>query len=253
MEWQDVIDAMGRGQTWCGGIFQPQVRAVKNWCQTQVFAIDVDNNDEVVPLATLVQHYTRLGFPPNGWYFSLSSSDEQPKFRILWVVDDPVTDRDKAVGFNRWLIKNSMGAADSCTIDLARLFFGGKDAYNTGHNFIPYDLLPTIGRKVKKKSTFQKRKYVKDANKLLSAVKYVREAIADPAGSKYITRYRTVFNGAVYLYSASDGVWDEGQIWGFISKCIDKYPEHWADYHHTDEEMEQWVSKAVEWSEENVQ
>ena len=76
MEWDEVINAMGNGQTWCGGIFHPQVRASKNWLQTQVFAIDVDNNDEVVEVAQLSQHYTSLGFPPNGWYFSLSSTPE---------------------------------------------------------------------------------------------------------------------------------------------------------------------------------
>lgn len=245
---------MGRGQTWCGGIFYPRVRAVKNWCQTQVFAIDVDNNDgEVVEVAQLSQHYTSLGFPPNGWYYSLSSTPERPKFRMLWVVEDPIDDLEKAKGFNRWLIKNSLGAADSCTIDLARLFFGGKDAYNTGHNFIPCDLLPTVGRKVKRKSTFKKRKYLKDANKLMAAVTYVSKAIADPAGSKYITRYRTIFNGAVYLYSASDGTWDEGKIWAFMERCITKHPEQWVNYHHTQEEIEGWITKAVEWSEDNVQ
>ena len=243
---------MGRGQTWCGSIFEPKVRAVKNWKSTQIFAIDVDNNEKITPLSTLTQHYTRLGFPPNGWYFSLSSKEEQPKYRLIWITEEPVEDIEIAKGFNRWLIKNSLGAADACTIDVARLFFGGKNSYNTNHPAIPNDIIPVIRQVKKKRKKFVKRDFVKDTGKLMSALIFVKKAIANPAESHYVTRYRCIFNGAVYLYSASDGVWDEERIWNYMLSAIEKNPEHWADYHHTYEDMQKWIECAVEWAEDNV-
>lgn len=248
---RSFMDAMGNGRTWSGAIFEPQIKKAKYWARQQVFAIDVDNNgDEKIGIGELAQHYTHQGMPPNGWYESLSSTAEQVKFRMIWMTEEPVTDPIIAKNFNRWLIMNSKGFADSCTINLDRLFFGGKAPYLCCDQPIPNELIPQKEEKQRKNSysNTRFRDFIEDPTRYRIAKRYVKRAIADPTGHRWITRYKTIFNGAVYLITASNGTLSVDEVYDYMMGCIDKNPDAWENYHHSHDEMYDWVCRAYDWA-----
>lgn len=252
-DYTELTNCLSNGQTWCGGIFDPEVKKAKNWIRQQVFAIDVDNGGEIpIRVDELFNHYLDLGFPPSFAYHSLSSTEETPKFRMVWITEKPITRPQKAINFKRWLILNSMGFADSCTINLDRLYFGGKDLVNWYSDTIQISNLPQAEQKTREKKKVIRKDYVSDEYAMFIAFSKVLKAIKDPFNSQWLSRYKTVFNGTVYLIAASEGTISEEAILDFYKTNMKRFPEIWENYHHTMDEIEDWISKAYNWAEENV-
>lgn len=256
MSFPEFLEAMDRGCTWAGGTFDPPVKKAKNWTSQQVFAIDVDNNDgRNYPVNELANHYRHLGFPPNGWYFSLSSTEEQQKYRLIWVVEEPIIEPEIAKNFKRWLIKNSDNCADSCTINLDRLFFGGKNSHLISCDFIPNDIVPQVKKLTKKRKKEERwDKGVLRGGDLVEFVtmkKIVRAHFRDPS-KKYITRYKTIFNCAVMMYKYSQGTWGPDEIFDYFSTLMESTPKIWANYHYTMDEVYNWIERACDWADDEV-
>ncbi|MDJ0827715.1 MAG: hypothetical protein QNJ16_19680 [Rhodobacter sp.] len=253
ISFEDFIEAVGQGQTWSGGIFSPLVKKSANWVCQQCFAIDVDNNDgDNITPAELIDHYAGLNYKPNGFYYSLSSSRKKLKFRLIWILEKTISDSEKAKFFKQWLIVNSLGYADSCTINLDRLYFGGKNSEIIHEAPIKLAKIPQEEIR-KKKSLYKPAKVantILNPNEMMATLAACRIYIADPS-KKYLTRYKTVFNCAVQIYVATNTAWDEDRIYGWIVSRMEDNPKVWADYHHDLDDVYEWVSRACDWALEN--
>lgn len=94
----------------------------KDWHSQQVFAIDIDNNIEPELFLSQCRDYN---FEPNIIYSSFSDTPEFRKWRALWVLDEPITNYDRAEFLRKYLIK-LFNSDESCK-DASRMFYPGKE------------------------------------------------------------------------------------------------------------------------------
>ena len=100
-----------------------------DWERQQVFALDIDNDEKSVNkygMLTPEEAYKRfndLGVPPAFYYESFSSTKEKPKFRLIFIVKNPVTDI-RIRNAIQMALMNIMPEADIACKDLSRLFYG---------------------------------------------------------------------------------------------------------------------------------
>jgi hypothetical protein len=113
--------ALSNGQTW-SAVFTDGKRTASNWAKQSLFAVDIDQGIKSVELITdLCQ---RECLDPFIIHHSFSSRPEAIKLRIIFKTSEPIEDAMLALQIQTKLTEIFGG--DSCVIDLARLFYGGK-------------------------------------------------------------------------------------------------------------------------------
>lgn len=246
LSFNSFVRKIGLGHTWSGAQFEPKVKKAANWKCQQVFAIDIDNNDgKNIPPKVLYKHYEKKGYPPNACYFSLSSKPEQLKYRLLWMTKDTVVDPLVAENFKRWLIKNSKNLADSCTINLDRLYYGGK--FGKIYHYDQIIEIPQSERKAFRKERRKIEENVLDISSFVPDILKVHKCMADPF-EFYGTRYKCYFNCAIALTRGSTGTWLPDQIYQYLSELRDRSPSIWSNYHHSEEDLYKYTEAAYNWA-----
>lgn len=138
---EQLIQAVQRGRS-----FTPAVMTGTTgdtWQAQQVICADIDNDtgkkdagghkirlaDPLTPekaREVMAQH----GIDPYFMYYSFSNADNWPKFRIVLILDAPITDPDTAndliARFTGIFNKAVYHCADTTASDNARLYYGGK-------------------------------------------------------------------------------------------------------------------------------
>lgn len=100
-----------------------------DWESQQVFALDIDNDDAsiarygVLMPEDAVKRFEGLGVSPAFYYESFSSTEKRPKFRLIFIVRNPVTDI-RIRNAIQIALMTIMPEADKACKDLSRLFFG---------------------------------------------------------------------------------------------------------------------------------
>ena len=100
-----------------------------DWESQQVFALDIDNKGEEFEkygILTPEDAYRRLSaleIPPAFCYESFSSTQEIPKFRLVFILKNPVTDV-RVRNAIQMALMNIIPECDRACKDLSRLFFG---------------------------------------------------------------------------------------------------------------------------------
>lgn len=130
----------------------------ENWQYQQVFGIDIDNEDKTVkgshdktraadPLTVeqVVSRCKEWGIKPALIYETFSSTPEWQKFRVVFISETAVTEKQRAAN----ILKSFMAIFPECDPackNLDRLFFGGKNilhidntAVLTAENIIPME------------------------------------------------------------------------------------------------------------------
>ena len=119
-----------------------------DWESQQVFALDIDNDEKSVNkygMLTPEEAYKRfndLGVPPAFYYESFSSTKEKPKFRLIFIVKNPVIDI-RIRNAIQMALMTIMPEADKSCKDLSRLFYGtNKVCSSYRYTYLdPYDLI----------------------------------------------------------------------------------------------------------------
>ena len=153
-----------------GGSFRPAAvegKSDKGFVSQQIFAVDLDNatgkkpvpeNDRLTP-EQAVERARAAGLKPNLVYPTFSDSPALRKFRVLFVMDRPVTDRLLRDRLADYVVNIFGAAADSKCRNPARLFFGTNkppiltDVENVNRVDELMPLLPDEPPRVKKKRT----------------------------------------------------------------------------------------------------
>lgn len=122
-----------------------------DWESQQVFALDIDNDEDsmarygrLMP-EDAVKRFVDLGISPAFYYESYSSTEERPKFRIIFIVKNPVTDI-RIRNAIQIALMTIMPEADKACKDLSRLFFGtNKECLNYQKSYLdPYILIVSM-------------------------------------------------------------------------------------------------------------
>lgn len=118
-----IADMIGnRGQTFTPAIFHGSKRKKENFQSMQLFALDFDSGICYNSIADRADQYE---LPVAFAYKTFSYSESNEKFRIAFLLDTVITDRNIAEMILFILSKLFPEADPSCK-DVSRMFFGGK-------------------------------------------------------------------------------------------------------------------------------
>lgn len=146
----ELSTAVANGQTVLTGIMDGE-RSISNFVATQVLMLDFDNNDgllyrtfEDVKADSFVQAHASF------MYKTLSHTEESHKFRVVFVLDKPLTTVEAVYGAYEYLL-NQLPEADPSCKEPARIFFGGIASEEVNYsNVLETAMLPTAPTMVKK-------------------------------------------------------------------------------------------------------
>lgn len=113
----------------CGKTFSPAIMkgTTKNdFVEQQLFPIDIDNNNEEIPILQIqdaIDICNKNNLPLAFYYPSFSHTEKKPKYRLVFILNKPITDRDE-----RNLIMNYLCSlfeqADKSCVNEDRIFYG---------------------------------------------------------------------------------------------------------------------------------
>lgn len=121
----DIVMCIGKGYTYTPAVLENGTKS-ENWKQQQLIGIDIDNENEAVEMLTPEKAITLLeknGIKVLAYYYTFSSSEVKPKFRLLFLLKEPTYNQGEAKLIIKTLIDLLPQADKSCK-DLSRLFYG---------------------------------------------------------------------------------------------------------------------------------
>ena len=146
---QDFVESVEDGKS-----FQPSQstgNCAKDWVAQNLFCVDIDNAEEgehllIEDIQTICHSYN---VSPAGIYESFSSTTEHPKFRVIFITDEIITEENKRRDIITTLIDIFPQADQSCK-DGIRIFFGTnkKFCYVNDTARISYEHILQIKRKL---------------------------------------------------------------------------------------------------------
>jgi hypothetical protein len=128
-------------------------RKISNMIQQQVLMVDFDNKDEATKKKTEGMFYTSIEdimadsyIQKNAsfLYKTFSHSEGWDKFRVVFILDKPLTSIEEVYGAYDYLFEKYPNADVACK-DPSRLFFGGHEYIEIDFvNVLPADSLPKV-------------------------------------------------------------------------------------------------------------
>ncbi|MCL2410534.1 MAG: phage/plasmid primase, P4 family [Treponema sp.] len=98
----------------------------KDFVSQSLAVLDIDNKRDDIPVTTVeaaIQTLEAYGIKYSFMYYSYSHTTSAPKFRIVCVLDEAVTNPDEAIRLNKYLISLFPQADEACH-NLDRLYYG---------------------------------------------------------------------------------------------------------------------------------
>jgi hypothetical protein len=115
--------------TFSPGIFSGS-RSNANWTQQQVFMLDFDSG---VKPQQVFDKLTEYEIIPNIIYYTIRHTEENPRFRVVLLVEEPIYDYSVADFIRKGLIQGIPESDASCS-DAARFFLGGVSSQELNKN-----------------------------------------------------------------------------------------------------------------------
>ena len=106
--------------TWSGGQFHG-TRSNNNWVSQCVFGLDFDGS---ISVEQVLERCKQFGLPPQLWYSTFSYSETKQKFRVVFFLDETITD-PKLHKFILESLLRLFPEADPACKDASRYFYGG--------------------------------------------------------------------------------------------------------------------------------
>lgn len=124
MDIQDIAEAVGsRGDTFTAA-FDKELSADR-FISMQLIAIDFDNDKDIVTYAQIVNRSKKYSLEISFAYYTLSSTDEHVRFRVVFMLETAITDVSIA-GFLIEMLLRVFPEADQKCKNVTRYFLGGK-------------------------------------------------------------------------------------------------------------------------------
>ena len=121
---KELIDAVEKGKTVSPAVMKGT--KAKDFIEQQVFMVDIDNKKTDIPILTVekaIYICEKNHLPLAFYYYSFSHKKELPKFRLVFIMNEVITDNILRDTIMRRLIDLFEQADTSCT-NADRVFFG---------------------------------------------------------------------------------------------------------------------------------
>lgn len=122
---EEFIMLVKNGYTYYPALTKDIEKGTKNdnWKEQQLIAIDVDSSDDnIITIEETMNKLREKEIKPFGYYESFHNTKEKPKFRVLFLLDQPTNEADKIKTAIENLIKITGG--DEACKNLGRIYFG---------------------------------------------------------------------------------------------------------------------------------
>ena len=147
---EELATEIGQGKSFSPGILEGGLGA-SNWKEQQIFGVDIDNNDETLPILTpkeAMKICKNNGVLPALCYKTFSSSKEKPKFRLMFKLNEPVKDEGKRLIVASTLVTLFPQAYKSC-VNADRIFFGTNKKVAILNKTVSFDkILEVSGKQI---------------------------------------------------------------------------------------------------------
>lgn len=265
----DAAIAVGeRGQSYCPALMKPgsKSRCRANWHSQQLFCLDFDNNgSDLITPREAITVYEKAGVMPYASYETFSSTEALPKFRLMFVVKEPILDYDEA----KTIVNGLARVMEGCDAldagvgrDLARLFYGGKKLHHFEETFLDISNLPlpTVTVTVtppKEKLLLMDELSVTELEDFQKMLKGVRKALSDPLRKKPSNgfnhlqkgnRYQTLLHSVNWLMTMSPVTLSKDEVEDFVLSVVDNNREEWYD---VEWDISEKLSLIYDWCELN--
>ena len=118
-----LVNAIRNGQTWMPAVMEGGTRR-ENFYSQQVVALDFDNECGILEPVDALQRAIDSDIEPLCLYFTFSATLDRPRYRMVWVLDEPIYDPERIRNtYSVWL--QIFPEADKACKDVARMFYGG--------------------------------------------------------------------------------------------------------------------------------
>lgn len=121
---RSLANKLQSGYTICPAVVTGTTNS--DWQEQQLFMVDIDNADTSQPILTIKEAINICkthGLPVSFYYHTFNSSRENPKFRLVFVMDSPVTNESCRSLIISALVSLFPQADIACT-DASRIFLG---------------------------------------------------------------------------------------------------------------------------------
>lgn len=126
-----LIAHMTSGGAWTPATFEKNYRNQKNVIQSQIIGLDIDDHDSA--RAVLAGEYPDINDYAAVIHHTASSTDDEPKVRVVFVFDRAIADKDNAVARDKFALalkatKHHFSGLkmDEQTLETARYFYGAE-------------------------------------------------------------------------------------------------------------------------------
>lgn len=162
---EELLDFIGKGHTIIPAVMYGGTKS-DNWVEQQLFEIDIDNTnvggllkpEEVIEILKSNEIY------PFAYYHTFSSTEDKPKFRLLFRMDEVISDINKAKFIIESLV-NFIPQSDHACVNVNRLYHGtnaeekevimlDKNAIITFDDIVRIYKNPEEEKRVKKDNSF---------------------------------------------------------------------------------------------------
>lgn len=128
---KELADYVGnRGRTFCPAIFAGGQRLADRFEQMQLFVLDFDGGISYEEIKEIADGFE---LPISFSYYTFSSEEDNPKFRIVFMHGGVVRNRDIAEMMLA-MLKKLFPQSDKSCFETSRLFFGGKGIIEVDEN-----------------------------------------------------------------------------------------------------------------------
>lgn len=120
---EELFENIKKGYTFVPGVTRNGTKN-ENWEQQEVIFIDVDNDDKenVTTLNKTLSLLKEKNINPLGYYYTFGSTEEIPRFRIIFLLDEVIKEKEKMKNILKTLT-TIIGGDEACK-NVARIFFG---------------------------------------------------------------------------------------------------------------------------------
>ncbi|MGN1326772.1 MAG: hypothetical protein ACI4VQ_01635, partial [Clostridia bacterium] len=118
------VKAIESGKTFSPAIMKGTTK--NDFIEQQIFPVDIDNNNGNLPILQIqdaINICNQNNLPLAFYYPSFSHTEEKPKYRLVFILDKAITDRDERNSIMNYLCSLFEQADKSC-INEDRIFYG---------------------------------------------------------------------------------------------------------------------------------
>lgn len=120
-----LIEYVSKGHTISPGVLEGGLRA-ENWVEQTCFMVDIDNNNDSTYILTpknAIDVSLTKGLNPTFYYHTFNSRGEKPKFRLVYILDQPTTSNSEREIVAQTLV-SLFDQSDKACKNADRIFFG---------------------------------------------------------------------------------------------------------------------------------